>query len=152
VLACAMRGPTLALVCALGACAAQAVPTPPSERPATFVRVIDGDTLEIRGEMVRISNIDAPERPPRSKCWAEAALSVQATQRVQDFIDVSQRLTLLREGKDRYGRTLARVQLGNDDLGEAMIFNGLAARWNGRRWDWCGAADLGDTFGPALAR
>lgn len=117
----------------------------------SYVRVIDGDTLEVRGEKVRISNIDAPELPPGAKCWAEGALAVQAAKRAQEFINVSDSLTLERSGKDRYGRTLARVKLlRGDDLGEALIFSGLAAKWTGKRWDWCGAPAFSDTNGPGF--
>lgn len=42
--------------------------------------------------------------------------------------------------KDRYGRTLGRVLVDGVDVGELLISEGLARRWDGRRHPWCGAA------------
>lgn len=117
---------------------------------STTVRIIDGDTVELDGETVRISNIDAPELPPRSKCWAEAALSIQASEVLTGSFSRTGRLRIVREGKDRYGRTLARLYDGERDIGQSLVNLGLAARWTGRRWDWCGPADLKDPNGPAF--
>lgn len=119
-------------------------------RPSQSVRVIDGDTLEVAGEKVRISNIDAPELPPHAKCWAEAGLAISAAQRLQEYVNVAPTLSLRREGRDRYGRTLARVVDRDSDFGEALIAAGVAARWTGRRWDWCSPAQFSDPNGPDL--
>lgn len=122
-----------------------------TERPASgyrfaAMRVIDGDTLEIDGETVRIANIDTPEKAPRAQCQAEAALAAVATRELEgllglDFDPGSGRgiaPTLLREGQDRYGRTLARVQLvTGGDAGEEMVRRGVAVEWTGRRAAWC---------------
>ena len=104
-------------------------------------RIIDGDTFELQGETIRIANIDAPEMPPRSRCWAEARLARAAAYALDDIRADSRdlgRAMITREGRDRYGRTLARVTFdGELDAGEMMIEAGLAAPWTGRRWDWC---------------
>lgn len=140
----------LALVALLG-CRAEA--TGPVETPADYVRVIDGDTLEIRGEVVRISNIDAPELPPSAKCWSEAALGVVAADQLKAMIWSAKSLELHREGKDRYGRTLARVTYdGGTDAGDGLVNLALASRWTGKRWDWCGPANLYDPDGPGFLR
>lgn len=113
------------------------------------LRVIDGDTFEIEGETVRIANIDAPESAPRAACMAEAALATVATRELgrllgTDFEPGSGRTilpTLQREGTDRYGRTLARVQLvTGGDAGEEMVRRGVAVHWTGRQANWCGGA------------
>lgn len=136
---------------ALCACSAASQSSAKPERPSAYVRVIDGDTLQVRGETIRISNIDAPELPPKAKCWGEGALAVQAAKAVQEFVNVSPAFRLERSGKDRYGRTLARVILNrDDDLGEALVSAGLASKWNGRRWDWCGAPAFADPNGPGF--
>lgn len=110
------------------------------------LRVIDGDTFEVDGETVRIANIDTPEMPPRSKCLAEAQLAEVAKRSLEDALGstwgdrgVGLAPTLQREGRDRYGRTLARVKLTTgEDVGELMIQRGYAVRWGGRKADWCG--------------
>ena len=105
------------------------------------VRVIDGDTLVLRGETIRVENIDAPEAMPRSRCWAEARLAREATfaleLAVANWAIIPPVIT--RSGKDQYGRTLATLQSpGGEDIGEELIKSGLAVAWTGRRWDWCG--------------
>ena len=110
------------------------------------VRIIDGDTFEMQGETIRISNIDAPERAPRAKCAAEAALAEVARTELDKILGASWAgpegstilPTLQREGQDRYGRTLARViGVDGDDVGETLVARNMAVRWTGRRAEWC---------------
>ena len=43
-----------------------------------------------------------------------------------------------RNGYDRYGRGLARVWLGGEDLADIMVREGLAMRYSGgQRANWC---------------
>lgn len=122
---------------------------------AQALGVIDGDTFRLNGEIIRIANIDAPEMPPRSRCWAEARLARAATQELQRIQaeGTPGGLRIMREGEDRYGRTLARISYdgGRTDAGETMIARGLASPWTGRRWDWCGAVSA-DPDGAAIVR
>lgn len=118
-------------------------------------RIIDGDTLELAGETIRISNIDAPEMPPRARCWAEARLAREATRELDRIRAESPdlgRFRIEREGRDQYGRTLARVTFdGRTDAGEVMIARGYASPWTGRRWEWCSAVSA-DPNGAAIVR
>jgi micrococcal nuclease len=137
-----MRSP-LALLAALSltACTAGAeqVSAPRSNPSAAGIIVIDGDTVEIDGERIRLSTIDAPEMPPKAKCQAEAAAALAAKAALEDYVRYPEHTTIVREGRDRYGRTLARVYVGDDDeLGDFMLKEGLAQPWRGRRVDWCG--------------
>jgi len=146
---------SVALLCALllSACAAPK-PAVHAERPRDFVKVIDGRTLKVRGELVRISNIEAPELPPHAKCWAEGALAVQASDRLRAMIEAARSISVERSGEDHDGLALARVLLNREnDVGQAMVFQGVAAKANGKPWSWCGAADYavsgpGVTMGP----
>lgn len=110
------------------------------------IRIIDGDTFEMAGETIRIANIDAPERAPRSRCQAEAALAEVARQELDGLLGASWAgphgstvlPTIERDGRDRYGRTLARVRsVKGEDVGEALIARNAAVRWTGRRAEWC---------------
>lgn len=132
---------------ALSGCKATAQ-TPRSVDPTTYVRVIDGDTIVFRGERVRLLNIDTPELPPKAKCWAEAALAVKAAEEMLGQVERASSIRIERNGKDRYGRTLARVYDGGQDIGERLVNMGVAARWTGRRWDWCGPPDFASHDGP----
>ena len=40
---------------------------------------------------------------------------------------------------DRYGRKLRVVERDGVSLGETLVAEGLARRWEGRRRPWCGA-------------
>lgn len=107
------------------------------------LRVIDGDTFELQHETFRLANIDTPEMPPRHRCDEELLLALEATALHERIWSESRPLrpVIRREGRDRYGRTLARVSLdgGETDVGETLIRLRVAVPWEGRRHDWCGA-------------
>lgn len=105
-------------------------------------RIIDGDTIVIDGETVRILNIDAPELR-HAGCDAERRLAVLARKRVREMIGDGSSVELIRgDGprmKDRHGRTLARVLIDGEDIGDALVADGLARPWEGKRRSWCGS-------------
>ncbi|UYY57933.1 thermonuclease family protein [Sphingomonas sp. S2-65] len=99
--------------------------------------VVDGDTVWISGEKVRVADIDAPEtHPPR--CASEARLGKAATRRLQALLNKGP-VTLAIEDRDtdRYGRKLRVVMRGGQSLGEQLVEEGLARPWEGRRRPWC---------------
>jgi len=105
------------------------------------IRVVDGDTVHIDGEKIRIMGLNTPETW-RPKCIAEEMLGKQATAYGKVLAEQIGRIE--RHGMDRYGRTLARVYLeGGGSWAEAMISRGLAVPFecpNGRcpiMTRWC---------------
>lgn len=112
----------LAPALAIAACA-----PPPAHRVTC---VVDGDTVWIAGEKIRLLDIDAPEM--KGKCAAESALAIRSRDRLVTLLR-ARRVTIAREGQDRYGRTLARL----GDVGLQLVREGLAKRWGDRR-GWCG--------------
>lgn len=102
-----------------------------------FNCIVDGDTLWLRGEKVRILNIDAPETH-QPKCTSERALGDRASNRLFELVN-GKRILLVRQGrnKDRNGRLLRRVEANGRDVGERLIREGLARRWDGKRHSWC---------------
>ena len=118
----------------------------PETIPARVVRVVDGDTIEVRASiwpghevqvLVRLHGIDAPELPGR--CPAERFKAEAAR-------DLVRRLTRgravalhgVRHGKYA-GRVVARVVAGKGDLATALLAAGLARRYaGGKRQGWCG--------------
>jgi endonuclease YncB( thermonuclease family) len=104
------------------------------------IRIIDGDTIEAEGERIRISNIDTPEKPPRSRCAAEAILAGRATAHLEAMIADGYEVTFtphLGRERDAYGRLLGRVAVDGLDVGRAQLNAGLAATWRGRKAKWC---------------
>lgn len=88
--------------------------------------VIDGDTIEIHGQRIRLHAIDAPESgqfcvaaESRYRCGQRAALYLQ------DLINSSQ-VACKAQDTDRYGRTVAVCEVGGIDLGQRMVASGWA--------------------------
>jgi micrococcal nuclease len=100
---------------------------------------IDGDTIDVSGERIRILNIDTPEIH-HAHCDAERRLGLVARERMTVLL-ASGALTLKRgDGhrmKDRHGRTLARVFVDGKDVGGILIAENLARPWEGKRRSWC---------------
>jgi endonuclease YncB( thermonuclease family) len=99
--------------------------------------VVDGDTIWIGGEKVRIADIDAPEtHPPR--CAEEARLGEAATVRLQALLNAGPvTLASIDRDTDRYGRKLRVVMRGGVSLGDALVREGLARPYGGGRRPWC---------------
>lgn len=105
--------------------------------------VVDGDTIwisgdrrgEKRGEKIRLLGIDTPEI--LGKCRAEKRLAKLARSRLAEILG-SGKLRVRRQGKDRFGRTLARVYAGGRSVGRIMVAEGFAVVWGNGRPDWCG--------------
>lgn len=105
---------------------------------ATSLYVIDGDTVRISEERIRLIGIDTPEMKGRADCLAERLLADQATKRARELLG-GPGIVIHRSGKlDRYGRSLATITVNGQDYGEMMIAEGLAIKWPGKRVDWCG--------------
>lgn len=105
-------------------------------------RVIDGDTIEVAGETIRIADLDAPETY-RAHCSEERALGDQATTLLRHIM-ATERWKVEREtnknGKvrhDRYGRTLGIVVVNGQSVAIQMIRAGVAGPWRGRSANWC---------------
>lgn len=102
-----------------------------------FNCVVDGDTLWVRGEKVRIADIDAPETH-QAKCQFELALGQRATQRLFQMVNRGD-VELRRAGrdKDRNGRLLRTIWVDGRNIGQVLVREGLARPWTGKRKPWC---------------
>jgi hypothetical protein len=96
--------------------------------------VVDGDTVWVDGEKIRLQSMDAPEIDGR--CSYERDLAQRATRRLSAILSSSP-FSVSRSGKDRYGRTLAAIYNSNGEVGAMMVREGLARIWRGRREPWC---------------
>lgn len=97
---------------------------------ALVVHVTDGDTLWVRpvtggpAQSIRIEGIDAPEL-----CQAHGPLARQA---LADRV-TRERVTVAPSGQDDFGRTVARIELADEDIGSWLVMNGHAWSYRFRR-------------------
>ena len=104
---------------------------------------IDGDSLRLAGEEIRLHGIDAPEAAQRCRdaegrayaCGREASGALAR-------LVAAGRTTCKGSGRDRYGRLLAVCESGGSELNEAMVESGWALAF--RRY--------ADAYVPAEAR
>ncbi|MPQ95670.1 SH3 domain-containing protein [Thioclava sp. JE_KL1] len=108
---------------------------------ASDVRVIDGDTVAIRGERanVRLVGFNTPE-VGSAACNAEYALGQRATSRLREVIRGAKRIDFQRvacacrpgtEGTRacNYGRECGSLWVDGRDVGSLLISEGLAVRY-----------------------
>jgi endonuclease YncB( thermonuclease family) len=88
--------------------------------------VVDGDTLEVHGQRIRLWGIDAPEshqvcaKDGRAwMCGQKAALALS------DFIG-RRPVSCATVDRDRYGRLVARCSVAGQDLGAWLARSGWA--------------------------
>ncbi len=89
-------------------------------------RVIDGDTIDIAGQRIRLHAIDAPENGQTCLVGFEAWMCGQkATEALETFIGGSP-VTCQEQGVDRYGRTIAACSVRGRSIEAWMVLNGWA--------------------------
>jgi endonuclease YncB( thermonuclease family) len=81
------------------------------------ITVIDGDTLRIGAERIRLRGIDAPELSEPNG-WA-------ATQRLRDLLGAGS-IQLIPRGRDVYDRVVADVFVNGQNVAESLKREGLA--------------------------
>lgn len=96
-----------------------------------LLRVVDGDTMVVAGlgqtATVRLLGIDAAElsaKNTKDTCWA-----FKAKDRLNDLVDTSNlflKSDPTQENKDKYGRWLRYVEVGQTDVAEVLLTEGLA--------------------------
>ncbi|MCG6113446.1 MAG: thermonuclease family protein [Paracoccus sp.] len=108
--------------------------------PAGAAEVVDGDGLRVRGVVIRLHGIDAPEhdqscQDARGAIWHCGEI---ATDRLAQMI-ADTTVTCTELDRDRYDRSVALCEAAGVDLAEAMVAEGLA--WAYLRYS--------DTYAPA---
>ena len=89
--------------------------------------VIDGDTIEIRGQRIRLFGIDAPE--PGQTCTDAKDATYRCGQRAAQALDCrisDSPVTCKPKEKDRYGRVVAVCRALGEDLSAWMAGLGWA--------------------------
>lgn len=101
--------------------------------------LVDGDTLWLFGENIRLKDFDTPE-PQTQICGGEFEkdLAHQASARLLELLN-SNEWMIERFGFDSTSskRRLATISIGGRDVGDILIAERLARHWpDGEEW-WC---------------
>jgi endonuclease YncB( thermonuclease family) len=121
----------------------------------SLVRVIDGDTIQIDGQTLRLEGIDAPEM--KQICADSKGKDYPCGRRSRAALSalIVSPIICVTSGKDKYGRYLGYCTAGRTDLNKEMVIQGWAmafikyntryvtqeaAARNGRRGIWSGSS------------
>src|SRR5512144_738278 len=118
------RNSVVAVLLAIGAGFGPSLPA--SADVIGQAQVVDGDTLHVAGERVRLHGIDAPES--RQSCTLSGVgwpCGQNATRVLTGVID-GQVVTCRGDKRDRYGRLIAVCYIGSVDLNARMVRDGWA--------------------------
>ena len=110
----------------------------------SHTRVIDADTIEVAGEKVRLSGLDAPElgqpaRDARGRRYDAGTLAAEKlTKHLNRKIRDGWNANIRAEGRDKYGRALGMITLmrrgRTEDVGSWLVRNGLAVAEYGEQY------------------
>lgn len=97
------------------------------QRLAGTALVVDGDTIDLGSERVRLEGIDAPEAAQTCKTATGQSwpCGQRATAKLRELIG-SKAVECERQGQDKYGRALAFCFANGRNLNEAMVTSGYA--------------------------
>lgn len=109
-------------------------------------RVVDGDTLMMGPESIRLSGIDAPElRQTCLKNDAEWTCGVAARDTLKGMVQ-GKDIDCVTHGRDRYHRLLGVCHQGAINLNEVMVATGFAVAYG----DYAGAEQTARNAGLGL--
>jgi endonuclease YncB( thermonuclease family) len=98
---------------------------PAAAQVSGVASVIDGDTIEIHGQRIRLSGYDTPES---GKSCGSLNVYQKAALALSDFIG-TKTVTCVGDGKDSYGRLVASCSVGGIDLGDYIVGQGWGRDW-----------------------
>jgi len=101
--------------------------------------VVDGDTLYVHGDKIRLADINTPELFS-PQCGREAQLAAQAQRRLTQLLNQGPIEVQRGFGRDEdvYGRKLRKITRNGRSLGDTLVAEGLAHKWRGYKQSWCG--------------
>lgn len=136
-----MRILAIWLLASLGLFLAACVESAPTAADCSVTRVVDGDTLHLNcngiRHKVRLLGYDTPE-VSHPLCPAEKQAGDTATGLLRTLVASGPVTGVRFEGKDRYGRDLARVEIAGQDVTDHMLATNFALPYQGHKHpDWC---------------
>ena len=111
-----------------------------------IISVYDGDTFRVdinelsdivgKNIAIRVNGIDTPEI--KGRCSKENKLAIRARDFTRTFLKKDSIIKLSNLKRDKYFRLLADVYVDGESLGLALLKNGLAVKYSGKRKSsWC---------------
>lgn len=95
--------------------------------PSGRAVVIDGDTIDIDGQRIRLEGIDAPEHAQTcGRKWLGSWPCGAAATRALEGLIGSRRVDCHNEGHDKYGRILGVCSINGRDINAEMVRSGYA--------------------------
>jgi glutathione S-transferase/endonuclease YncB( thermonuclease family) len=89
-------------------------------------RISDGDSLVLVGQRIRLLGLDAPELLQTcTKDGQERPCGEAARQKLREIVGAAE-IRCETEGRDRYGRLLARCYVDGEDIGAKLVGSGWA--------------------------
>lgn len=120
--ALALAGPVGFALLAAGLAPAASLPGPSGR-----AIVIDGDTIDIDGQHIRLEGIDAPEHAQTcGRKWFGTWSCGAAATRALDALVRGRRVACDNEGYDKYGRILGLCTVDGRDINAEMVRSGYA--------------------------
>ena len=92
--------------------------------------IIDGDMLEIHGQRIRLSGIDAPESD--QLCRGDDSMQYRCGAKSANELDdhiAGRPVSCEGVGRDQYGRVVAVCTIGGEDVAMWLVRNGFAFDW-----------------------
>lgn len=106
------------------------LPEPEMRQVIGNVRVVDGDSIELAGERVRLRGIDAPELAQScQRGGRDWACGRQARDRLRRMIG-SETVTCKAARRDKHNRLLGICKAGEREINEWMVTNGWAVSYD----------------------
>lgn len=101
--------------------------------------VIDGDSIRLQGETLRLAGLDAPELA--GACEAERIAGRAARDALLGWLNGGAfSVRAPEDGRDKYGRPLGTLTRGSSNAAALLVERGLAQPYSGgARFDWCAA-------------
>ncbi|WP_395612110.1 thermonuclease family protein [Allosphingosinicella sp.] len=100
-----------------------------SRGTAVAVRVVDGDTLAVDGQRIRLFGIDAPERDQMCEAGGRSYACGRAAGEALARLIGDARPACAERDRDPYGRSVAVCRIAGRDLNRAMVAEGWAVAY-----------------------